>query len=265
MGSAWRSGLMGKAGAHVRETLDLPGRSASEVGELVIGEFRRHPEYTVAATGTGAHQLVRTTKRLGVLRSTEVATIVVVDGARGATITVSGRLLAATWELAKAAASSHCDRPSAPPPPPAHAPAPVAAPAPITVPSRSVEPSGETVARPARTSALTALALRLPDGRSIPVDSDVLLGRDPSSGPTGSGPARLIALDDPDRQISKTHLVVRVARGGVEVEDLHSTNGTSLLGPGGTAAPLTPRVAIVAPIGSRVRLGGIDIEVVAVG
>lgn len=104
--------------------------------------------------------------------------------------------------------------------------------------------------------------LRLPDGRSLPLVGTTLLGRDPASA-GGAGPSpTLVALADPSFQVSKTHAAVRVAAGGVQVEDLHSTNGTVIAEPTGTRTTLRGgQVAAISP-GSILELGGLRIEVV---
>lgn len=289
---------MGKAGVAVRETIDIPGRSASEVTQLVIDELRRHPGYQIAAAGPGSHHVVRTYRWLQVLRRTEAATVVVVDGARGALVTASGRLMAGDWEAAKGAARGLCARSAAPPAPAVGRPASVMFP-PIPAPTSEIGsaalpppplvdyPAEHTIARVAvpRTPAPIVhhpaddhtvfrvqaprteptIALRLPGGQAVAIDRDTLLGRDPAPMPGAAGAPRLVPVEDPLRQISKTHLLVRLADDGLLVEDLHSTNGTKLQLPGAPSTPLVPAVAVLAPLGSWVRLGSLAIEVVAGG
>lgn len=67
--------------------------------------------------------------------------------------------------------------------------------------------------------------LVLPGGDEIPVDREVLLGRNPKT----SGDARLIAIFDPEGNISRTHAKVVPTLDGVTLEDLGSTNGTVLV------------------------------------
>lgn len=63
------------------------------------------------------------------------------------------------------------------------------------------------------------------DGLRFDIDGDVLLGRDPAI--NGSGrQARLLRIDDPARQLSKTHLAIGIDPEGVWISDQDSSNGT---------------------------------------
>lgn len=105
---------------------------------------------------------------------------------------------------------------------------------PIT--SAGLEPDVEaTRLRPARgkvpevppgsgTVAPTAV-LELTDGRRINLSGTALIGRNPAPRP-GERADHLIAVPDPARSVSKTHLLIGVDRGGVYVKDRDSTNGT---------------------------------------
>ena len=72
----------------------------------------------------------------------------------------------------------------------------------------------------------------LPGGAEVPLDTAVLLGRDPVA-PEGVRGARPIAVRDPQKTVSKTHVLLTPDPGGVRVRDLNSTNGTTLLLPSG--------------------------------
>jgi hypothetical protein len=74
--------------------------------------------------------------------------------------------------------------------------------------------------------------LVLPDGAEIDLDQPVLLGREPAA-PDGVAGARPIAVRDPEKTVSKTHVLLTPAESGVRVRDLHSSNGTTLVLPGG--------------------------------
>jgi hypothetical protein len=80
----------------------------------------------------------------------------------------------------------------------------------------------------------TRWRLLLPDGVEIPLDAALLLGREPVA-PSGVRGARPIALRDPDKTVSKTHALLTPVATGVRVRDLHSSNGTTLVLPGGRA------------------------------
>ncbi|WP_217133974.1 FHA domain-containing protein [Leucobacter chinensis] len=69
--------------------------------------------------------------------------------------------------------------------------------------------------------------LVLPGGDELPITGLTLLGRNPRDD-NDSG-AELVAVFDPNGNISRTHARVRPADGGVVLEDLESTNGTLLV------------------------------------
>jgi uncharacterized RDD family membrane protein YckC len=86
-------------------------------------------------------------------------------------------------------------------------------------------------------AAETALAGRSPyvqnwsilldDGRRIPLEGLVLLGRNPQP-KAGEEDAQLIKIADETRTVSKSHLAVGVDAGGVYVVDRGSTNGSTV-------------------------------------
>lgn len=102
--------------------------------------------------------------------------------------------------------------------------------------------------------ALPALHLLLDTGQVVPLEGAVLLGRDPVGvGPwAGSTPVPVV---DPERSISKTHLVIRLEETRALVQDLGSTNGTIVVAPDGSMTHATPGAAVDAAVGSTVRFG----------
>lgn len=69
------------------------------------------------------------------------------------------------------------------------------------------------------------VVLRFSDGRSLPLRGMTLIGRHPQ--PVGDEIITdLVALDDPRRSVSKTHLLVGMDARSLYVRDQHSTNGT---------------------------------------
>ena len=155
-----------------------------------------------------------------------------------------------------------------PPPPPAPAPAPsppadrTALPAHLppsppagqaTAPLAHLPPADDldtTLLRPRH------LDLELPDGERVPVlGRPIVIGRRsvgtarassaaPPPGPTPED-ARLIALDDPTRSMSRQHLRVTArADGSVWAEDLGSGNGTLLERSGESVSALAPSVPV---------------------
>jgi uncharacterized RDD family membrane protein YckC len=86
----------------------------------------------------------------------------------------------------------------------------------------------------------------------LPLPVVANLGRNPA--PTAPGD-RLLAVQDPDSTVSKTHLRLEYSRGNVWVTDGGSTNGTDVLGDDGTVQPLAPGVRTQLEEGDRVRIG----------
>ena len=91
-------------------------------------------------------------------------------------------------------------------------------------------------------------------GVDYPFGGSVVLGRNPVA-PASRPTASLVPVDDPDRTVSKTHVVLTATREGVLVEDLHSTGGTVVVRADGQETPVVPGSPIVAAPGDTVRYG----------
>nr|WP_258073813.1 RDD family protein [Arthrobacter sp. Y81] len=108
---------------------------------------------------------------------------------------------------------------------------------------------GQTVPAP-----VAVLRIRLDDGRDFQLDRTVLIGRNPSGLP-GEQISQLLAVADPGRSISKTHLHLLEDNGGVWVTDRNSTNGSAVTTPDGIRTALQAgEPAFVRP-GSTVHFG----------
>jgi pSer/pThr/pTyr-binding forkhead associated (FHA) protein len=84
----------------------------------------------------------------------------------------------------------------------------------------------------------------------------VLLGRAPETGRfRGDDVPRLVAVPNPQRDVSTTHAEVRPAAGHVVVTDMSSTNGTVLHLPGRPPQRLRPGAGVPVPPGGVVELG----------
>ena len=118
-----------------------------------------------------------------------------------------------------------------------------------------VEPEPEPPAPPAppRPPEPPESVLVLDTGQRIRVAGRVLLGRDPQAR-ADVGDARLIAIPDETRSISKTHLSLRVTELGVELSDLGSTNGTEIERDGRIAV-VAAGTPVLAARGDTVRFG----------
>ena len=93
------------------------------------------------------------------------------------------------------------------------------------------------------------------DGSSVRVPEYGLIGRQPEAAP-GQTAEVLLALEDPDKLLSKTHLAFGLDAGGVWVMDRNSSNGTTIVGADGAETPLTPGSRVGLEAGVVVRLGG---------
>jgi uncharacterized RDD family membrane protein YckC len=103
-------------------------------------------------------------------------------------------------------------------------------------------------------AAVAVLRIRLDDGRDFQLDRSVLVGRNPV-GQAGEQQAQLLAVDDPGRSISKTHLHLLTDGAGIWVTDRNSTNGSAVTTPDGQRTPLQPGVPAFVTPGSSVHFG----------
>jgi len=93
----------------------------------------------------------------------------------------------------------------------------------------------------------------LSTGERIPLDADVVLGRDPRPVDGSSGVPRLVELPFPD--VSRLHAVVRIARRIATIEDLGSVNGTTVTSPHGRPERIASGVPVALDVGTTVRVG----------
>ena len=91
-------------------------------------------------------------------------------------------------------------------------------------------------------------------GVNYPFGGSIVLGRNPVA-PASRPTASPVPVDDPDRTVSKTHVVLTATREGVLVEDLHSTGGTVVVRADGQETPVVPGSPVVAAPGDTVRYG----------
>lgn len=142
--------------------------------------------------------------------------------------------------------------------PPAHA-ATAAAPASATFQGRAVHPDDDherTQMRggPLLPAPVAVLRIRLDDGRDFQLDRTVLIGRNPTGHP-GERIAQLLAVPDPGRSISKTHLHLLADNGGIWVTDRNSTNGSAVTTPDGARTALQAGEPVYVRPGSTVHFG----------
>lgn len=99
--------------------------------------------------------------------------------------------------------------------------------------------------------------IELDNGDVLPLDSAVVLGRNPSV-PAGE---HAVVIEDDTRSVSKTHVRLAVSNGEVLVTDLHSTNGVVIVA-GGTRATCDPGRPTPVPAGAAVQFGQRTLRIV---
>lgn len=141
------------------------------------------------------------------------------------------------------------------PPAPERRPLPTAAPVVVEPVDR---PTAEPVSAPVDVQAPTrpVYRARLADGREVPIDGTVYVGRRPSIPRIHTGPdPRLVKLPSPGRELSATHLELRLVGGALVATDMRSTNGTILRLPGTAPRTLIRGESAVIVAGTRIDLG----------
>ena len=116
----------------------------------------------------------------------------------------------------------------------------------------SVQPSPAQPAPVA--SAVQVMLFAFDTGQQIqvPVPGTGVIGRNPRAFTDGD---QLIAIDDPAKSMSKSHLLYSLTEGVMQVLDYGSTNGSEILDDEGDSHTLVAGAWTVVPAGSRVRVG----------
>lgn len=145
--------------------------------------------------------------------------------------------------------------------PPALVEPPVPAPRELPLFLEPVLPAVAEVVEPPPAEFLAVLA----DGTEVPIDVTVYVGRKPSIPRIHVGPPpRLVTLASPSREMSSTHLELKVVGGSVVASDMRSTNGTVVQLPGAAPRTLIRGESAVIVAGTRIDLGeGAVLDVVA--
>lgn len=117
-------------------------------------------------------------------------------------------------------------------------------------------PVAEADAEPEPAPVAEAFRARLANGTEVPIDVPVYVGRKPSIPRIHVGPApRLVTMPSPGREISATHLELRVVGGSLVASDMWSTNGTVVTLPGAPPRTLLRGESAVVVAGTRIDLG----------
>jgi len=110
-------------------------------------------------------------------------------------------------------------------------------------------------------SGPTAL-LKFSTGQSVDMTGAALIGRRPSPDPGEDG-ATLITIEDPTRELSRTHLRLDWAEGQLWATDTGSANGTFVEYVNGTRLELVPWQPQLLEDGDTVSIGGVRMTVTA--
>ncbi len=93
------------------------------------------------------------------------------------------------------------------------------------------------------------------NGERVPVDRNVLIGRNPKiTGQVDELP-RILKYDGPGQGLSRTHAEIRIEGGQLVVEDLQSTNGTEVQLPGSKRERIASGRAVAIVYGSVIVFG----------
>lgn len=111
-------------------------------------------------------------------------------------------------------------------------------------------------AAPAPEPPAPTLYLELSTGGREHLDQPLIIGRAPSASrvPGGKVP-RLVSMNTPNQDISRTHAQITAEGGTVVVTDLHSSNGTMVTLPGKPAQKLRPGEPSAVIVGTVIDLG----------
>ena len=144
------------------------------------------------------------------------------------------------------------------PPAPERPSMPVAVPAVVApaVPEATALPDAPPASEPEPRAAAPVYRVRLADGREVEVDRPVYVGRKPSAPRIHTGPPpRLVTFPSPSRELSATHLELRLVGASLVATDMRSTNGTVVRLPGAAPRALLRGESIVVVPGTRLDLG----------
>ena len=94
----------------------------------------------------------------------------------------------------------------------------------------------------------------------VAVEGQLYLGRNPVAAADHPS-ARVLAVDDPAKSVSKTHAMLEVDADGLWVLDLDSTNGVWVVPAGEGATEVTPGQRVAVPAGADLELGDLVIQV----
>jgi hypothetical protein len=129
----------------------------------------------------------------------------------------------------------------------------------VEVPERQTaepEPPAEVTAPPAAPGAKAPYRLKMADGVIVNLDLTVYLGRKPSVPRVASDRrVRLVAVPSRQKEVSATHLELRLTGDAVVATDMRSTNGSTVTVPGSKPRTLLRGESAVVTPGTVIDLG----------
>jgi hypothetical protein len=104
---------------------------------------------------------------------------------------------------------------------------------------REQTPNTDPLTPPVPSAALVGARLELSTGDLITLDRDVVIGRRPQVDRVQDGPVpTVVTVPSPQQDVSRTHLRIALSQDQVLATDLHSMNGTVLIGVDGVTRAL---------------------------
>lgn len=192
----------------------------------------------------------------------EVPALLATLGGGALMVFIGSRMVASTKPTSVTWSPTTTPPPPAQPAPPAVVATPVTATTPAATPvagPETAEIDDATVAVPRRRHRVS-WSVSLPDGASFLVREQVLLGRAPQA--TAEHPrAELVVIDDPS--VSKSHAMLQLAGGALQVLDRGSANGTVMI-IDDVEQDCPPGVWMLVPDGATLELGTVELRCTAI-
>jgi len=127
-------------------------------------------------------------------------------------------------------------------------------------PAAAEEPAEDDATRVAARHAAPAWRLVVPGYGPVPVEGTLFLGRNPVA-TAGHPDARVLAIADEAKSLSKTHAMLELDGDLLWVHDLDSTNGVWVVPVDGEAVEVVPGHRAPVPAGGDLELGDLVIQV----
>lgn len=131
---------------------------------------------------------------------------------------------------------------------------------PLVATTSEDEPDSGDETRVVARHAAPVWRLVIPGHGTVPVEGTLLLGRNPSA-TAGHPDARILAINDEAKSLSKTHAMLELEGDVLWVHDLQSTNGVWVVPADGEPVEVIPGQRAPVPAGGDLELGELTIQV----